>query len=108
MDGSFNVFLTDSSNATKRDNRIGVAAASDGPLGNGVSRIYVGTNNSALLEHNVIAYSGDFGVAIARFSAAQILSEFGPCMRMKSRFRAPAVDCGYQNGGNASNVAALV
>ncbi len=67
------VFLTDSSNATMRDNRIGVAAATDDPLGNGASGIYVGGDSGALVEHNVIAHSGDFGVAIARFSAAQIL-----------------------------------
>jgi parallel beta-helix repeat protein len=67
------VFLTDSSNATMRDNRIGVAAATDDPLGNGASGVYMSQDSGSLLEHNVIAYSGDFGVAVARFSAAQIL-----------------------------------
>jgi parallel beta-helix repeat protein len=67
------VFLTDFSNATIRDNRIGLAAASDEPLGNGASGIYVGENSGALLEHNVIANSSDFGVAIPRSSQMQIL-----------------------------------
>jgi len=67
------VFLTDSSNATIRDNRIGVAAATDAPLGNGASAVYVGGNSGALIEHNVIANSSDFGVAIPRSSQAQIL-----------------------------------
>jgi len=67
------VFLTDSSNPTMRDNRIGVAAASDDPLGNGASGIFMSGDSAPLIEHNVIAYSGDFGVAVARFSAAQIL-----------------------------------
>ncbi len=67
------VFLTDRSGATMRDNRIGVAAAADDPLGNGASGVYMSEDSGALLEHNVIAYSGDFGVAMARFSAAQIL-----------------------------------
>jgi parallel beta-helix repeat protein len=66
------VFLTDLSNATIRDNRIGVAAASDEPLGNGASGIYVGGNSDAVIEHNVIANSSDFGVALDRFSPAQI------------------------------------
>jgi parallel beta-helix repeat protein len=67
------VFLTNFSNATIRDNRIGLAAASDDPLGNGASGIYVGENSGALLEHNVIANSSDFGVAIHRSSQLQIL-----------------------------------
>jgi parallel beta-helix repeat protein len=67
------VFLIDSSNAAMRDNRIGVAAASDDPLGNGASGVYMSIDSGSLLEHNVIAYSGDFGVAVARFSSAQIL-----------------------------------
>jgi parallel beta-helix repeat protein len=67
------VFLTDFSNATIRDNRIGVAAASDEPLGNGASGVYAGETSDGLLEHNVIAYSSDFGIALARFSHVQIL-----------------------------------
>jgi parallel beta-helix repeat protein len=67
------VFLTDFSNATVRDNRIGVAAASDDPLGNGASGIYVGGNSDARIEHNVVANSSDFGVALDRSSPVQIL-----------------------------------
>jgi len=67
------VFLTDSSNATIRDNRIGLGAATDEPLGNGASGIYVGGNSGALIEHNAIANSSDFGVALPRNSQAQIL-----------------------------------
>jgi len=67
------VFLTNISDATIRDNRIGLAAATDDPLGNGASGIYVGENSGALIEHNVIANSSDFGVALPRFSQAQIL-----------------------------------
>ncbi|HEX7677134.1 MAG TPA: right-handed parallel beta-helix repeat-containing protein [Thermoanaerobaculia bacterium] len=67
------VFLTNNSGATMRDNRIGVAAATDDPLGNGASGVYMSQDSGSLLEHNVIAYSGDFGIAVARFSAAQIL-----------------------------------
>jgi parallel beta-helix repeat protein len=66
------VFLSNSSNPTMRDNRIGVAAATDDPLGNGASGVYVGASG-ALLEHNVIAYNRDFGIALPAFGGVQIL-----------------------------------
>ena len=58
------IFLADSSAAQIRDNRIGVAAASDDAIGNGASGIYVGDHGTAIIEHNVIANSLDFGVAV--------------------------------------------
>jgi hypothetical protein len=67
------IFLSAFGAATIRDNRIGVAASSDEPLGNGASGIFVGDNCNAVIEHNVIANDADFGVALARFSSAQVL-----------------------------------
>jgi hypothetical protein len=47
-------------------NRIGVAAASDAPLGNGASGIFVGPRaEQVLIGDNVIAHNRHFGVAIA-------------------------------------------
>jgi parallel beta-helix repeat protein len=66
------VFLTGSSSLTMRDNRIGVAAATDDPLGNGASGVFLGAGG-ALLEHNVIAYNSDFGIALPGFGGVQIL-----------------------------------
>ena len=67
------VFLDLSPSAAIHDNRFGVAAHSDASLGNGASAIYVGGHGTITVEHNVIANSGDFGVAVERFSAARVL-----------------------------------
>lgn len=57
-------------------NRIGVAAASDAPLPNGASGIFIGTHprgtGASTVSDNVIAYSGHFGVALAADSVTTV------------------------------------
>jgi parallel beta-helix repeat protein len=56
-------FLTNFSNASIRDNHL---------IGNGASGIFVGGRSTAVVEHNDISGSRDFGVAIDRSSSAQV------------------------------------
>lgn len=61
------IFFTVGSYASVTNNRIGVAAASDDPLPNGASGIFIGEySNNVTIADNVIANSGDFGIALAR------------------------------------------
>src|SRR5207237_8974381 len=50
-----------------RDSRIGVAPASDAPLPNGASGIYLAGKSTALVQGNVLAYNHDFGVGLDAF-----------------------------------------
>ena len=50
-----------------RDSRIGVAPASDAPLPNGASGIYLAGKSGALVQGNVLAYNHDFGVGLDAF-----------------------------------------
>jgi hypothetical protein len=61
------IFFTDGSRAAVTNNRIGIAAASDDPLPNGASGIFIGEySNEVTIAGNVIGNSGDFGIALAR------------------------------------------
>jgi hypothetical protein len=52
---------------TIADNRIGVAAASETPIPNGASGIFVGPNaEQVVIAGNVIAHNAHFGVAVSR------------------------------------------
>lgn len=57
-------------------NRIGVAAHSDEPLGNGASGIFIGPRGTgygpASVTQNVIANNRDFGVALAIYAVASV------------------------------------
>jgi hypothetical protein len=67
------IFLEPATSTTIRDNRIGVAAASDDTLPNGASGIYLGANSTqTTIENNVIANSTDFGIALARQNTVDV------------------------------------
>lgn len=67
------IFVESSANGVARDNLIGVAADGVTPIGNGASGIFVGPQSrypngdgsSFTITGNLIAYSRDFGIAIA-------------------------------------------
>jgi len=65
--GRSGMFFTSGYGAMITNNRIGVAAASDDPLPNGASGIFLGEDSrSATIADNVIGNSADFGIALAR------------------------------------------
>jgi hypothetical protein len=68
------IFFTNGYGATITNNRIGVAAASDDPLPNGASGIFIGEySNNITIADNVIGNSGDFGIALARTALVSTL-----------------------------------
>lgn len=91
-----NPFLPGNPVLAVRRNRIGVAAASDMPIPNGASGIFIGPHAiQTLIEDNVIAHNAHFGVAVAdgakytRFGANRI---FGHPL--------PAIDRGLNGAAN--------
>jgi len=68
------IFFEQGYGSSVTNNRIGVAAASDDPLPNGASGIFIGEYSSDVtIADNVIANSGDFGIALARTARVSTL-----------------------------------
>lgn len=76
-------------------NRIGVAAASDEPIGNGASGIYLGPGSEWVrVEHNVIANNAHAGVAIANTAQYYVVRE-----NRIARNRGLGIDIGIDGPG---------